>query len=150
VRRYLAAFGPASRKDVQSFTGLQQAALKPALDRIELERHTGEDGGELLDLPGAPLPDPDAPAPPRYLPTFDPTLLVHARRTGILPEQYRPRIFSTKTPHAAPTFLVDGRVAGQWSYEDGRIVRDEFELIDTADRRALDEEGERLATLMAP
>jgi hypothetical protein len=75
---------------------------------------------------------------------------VHARRTGILPEEHRPRIFSTKTPHAAPTFLVDGKVAGQWSYEDGRVVRDEFARIDAADRRALDAEGERLATLMAP
>jgi hypothetical protein len=150
VRRYLAAFGPASRKDVQSFTGLGQAALKPALERIAPERLTDEQGGELLDLPGAPLPDPDTPAPPRYLPTFDATLLVHARRTQILPEPYRPRIFNTKTPHSKPTFLVDGAVAGTWIHEDGRIVRDEFERLDAATRRALDEEGERLATLLAP
>jgi hypothetical protein len=149
VHRYLAAFGPASRKDIQGFTGLSQAALSAALQRIETERHEDEQGGELLDVPGAPLPDPDTPAPPRYLPTFDPTLLVHARRTGILPEHYRGRIFSVKTPHSRPTFLVDGAVAGQWTFEDGRVVRDEFEPIDAARRRALDEEGERLATLLA-
>ena len=145
VRSYLAAFGPATRKDVQSFTGLSLTTLKPVLERIGPEQL--EDG--LLDLPEAPRPDPDTPAPPRYLPTFDATLLVHARRTQILPEAYRPRIFNTKTPHSKPTFLVDGAVAGTWTYEDGRVVRDEFEPLDAADRRALDEEGERLATLMA-
>ena len=150
VRRYLAAFGPASRKDVQSFTGLNQGTLKPVLERIGPERHEDEAGGELLDVPGAPLPDPATPAPPRYLPTYDATLLVHARRTGILPEPYRARIFNTKTPHSLPTFLVDGAVAGTWTYADGRVVRDEFEPLDAADRRALDEEGERLAALLAP
>jgi len=146
VRRYLAAFGPATAKDVQNFTGLSLTTLKPVFERIGPERI---DGG-LLDLPGAPRPDPDTPAPPRYIPTFDATLLVHARRTQILPEEYRPRIFNTKTPHSKPTFLVDGAVAGTWSYEDGRIVREEFARLDAADRRVLDEEGERLATLMEP
>jgi hypothetical protein len=146
VRRYLAAFGPATAKDVQGFTGLSLTTLKPVLERIAPE----ELGDGLLDLPGAPRPDPDTPAPPRYIPTFDATLLVHARRTQILPEVYRPRIFNTKTPHSKPTFLVGGAVAGTWTYEDGRVVRDEFERLDAADRRALDEEGERLATLMAP
>ena len=145
VRRYLAAFGPATRKDVQSFTGLSLTALKPILERIDPIVH---DGG-LLDVPGAPLPDPDTPAPPRYLPTFDATLLVHARRAQILPEPYRDRVFNTKTPHSKPTFLVDGAVAGTWTHHDGHIVRDEFGPIDRADRRALDEEGERLAGLLA-
>ena len=145
VRRYLAAFGPATRKDVQSFTGLSLTTLEPVLERIGPQRLDAN----LLDLHGAPRPDPDTPAPPRYLPTFDATLLVHARRTQILPEAYRPRIFNTRTPHSRPTFLVDGAVAGTWAYESGRIVREEFERLDAADRRALDEEGERLATLMA-
>jgi hypothetical protein len=146
VRRYLAAFGPATRKDVQSFTGLNLTTLKPILQRIEPVQL----GDDLLDLPDAPRPDPETPAPPRFLPTFDATLLVHARRTQILPERYRDRIFNTKTPHSKPTFLVDGAVAGTWAYEHGRVVRDEFERLDAADRRGLDEEGERLATLLAP
>jgi winged helix DNA-binding protein len=91
VRRYLGGFGPATRRDVASFTGLKLGALKPVLERMELERH----GGELLDLPGAPLPDPDTPAPVRFLPVWDATLLVHARRTGLLPEELRPRVFNS-------------------------------------------------------
>ena len=83
------------------------------LDRLELRRF---DGG-LVDLPRAPLPDPETPAPPRFLPTWDATLLVHARRTGILPEEHRPKIFGIKTPHSFPTFLIDGQVAGTWRYE---------------------------------
>jgi hypothetical protein len=146
VRRYLAAFGPATAKDVQSFTGLNLRTLKAVLERIDPEPL----GDGLLDLPGAPRPDPSTPAPPRYLPTFDATLLVHARRTQILPEEYRPRIFNTRTPHSKPTFLVDGAVAGTWTVEDGGVVRDEFKRLDGATRRALDEEGERLAMLMAP
>jgi hypothetical protein len=83
----------------------------------------------------------------RLLPTWDATLLVHARRTGILPEPYRPRIFSTRTPHSFPTFLVDGAVAGTWRYEDGRVTFDAFERLDARTQRELREEGERMAAL---
>jgi hypothetical protein len=92
-----------------------------------LVRHRDEAGNELLDLPGLPLPDPGVPAPVRFIPVWDASLLVHARRTGILPEQFRPLIFNTKTPHSVDTFLVDGRVAGTWRYEDGRITLKPFE-----------------------
>ena len=71
-------------------------------------------------------------------------LLVHARRTQVLPEEYRPRIFSTKTPHSFDTFLVDGAVAGTWRFEDGRIVLDPFHGLDARRRRELEEEAERL------
>lgn len=99
-----------------------------------------------MDLPRAPLPDPETPAPVRFLPTWDATLLVHARRTGILPERYRSRIFSTKTPHSAGTFLVDGKVAGTWKYEKGRVALSPFERLDRAVQRELREESERLAS----
>ena len=141
VRRYLGGFGPASEKDVVSFTGLPLTEVRAVLGRLELRRF---DGG-LLDLPRAPLPDPETPAPPRFLPTWDATLLVHARRTGILPEEHRPKIFGIKTPHSFPTFLVDGQVAGIWRHEKGKIAVQPFGRLDTADRRALDEEAERLA-----
>jgi hypothetical protein len=149
VRRYLEGFGPAPAKDVASFTGLASPELKPALAALELSRFRGEDGEELLDLPGAPLPDPDTPAPPRFLPTFDATLLVHARRTGLLPEEHRPKLFSTKTPHSPPSFLVDGSVAGRWRHERGRIELEPFERLDAATLRALREEAERLAAFHA-
>ena len=81
----------------------------------------------------------------RFLPTFDATLLVHARRTGILPEAYRPRVFSTKTPHSVGTFLVDGAVAGTWRPERGRIVTKPFARLSRETKRELDQEAERLA-----
>jgi len=149
VRRYLAGFGPASPKDVASFTGLGAAALRPALSRLELVRFRSADGDELLDLPGQPLPDPETPAPPRFLPTWDATLLVHARRTGVLPEEHRAKLFSTKTPQSFPAFLVDGAVAGTWRHERGRIELEPFGRLDAATRRALDDEAERLVALHA-
>jgi Winged helix DNA-binding domain len=149
VRRYLAGFGPAAPKDVASFTGLAPAELRPLLDRLELRRFRTEDGEALLDLPRAPLPDPDTPAPPRFLPTWDATLLVHARRTGVLPEEHRTTIFSSRNPHSSPTFLVDGRVAGTWRHEDGAIRLDPFGRLDPAARRELREEADRLAEFHA-
>jgi hypothetical protein len=90
VRRYLAGFGPATRKDVASFTGIKLTQLKPVLEALELDTHESESGEPLLDVPGAPLPDPDTPAPVRFLPTWDATLLVHCRRAGIVREEHRP------------------------------------------------------------
>ena len=142
VRRYLAGFGPASRKDVASFTGLPLSQVTTVLDRLDHRRFD-----DLYDLPRAPLPDPDTPAPPRFLPTWDATLLVHARRTGLLPEEHRPKIFGIRTPQSFPTFLIDGRVAGTWRYEKGRIELTPFGRLDAADRRALREEADRLVEL---
>jgi hypothetical protein len=149
VRRYLGGFGPASRKDVASFTGLPPKTLAPSLERLRLRRFRDERGEELLDLPRAPLPDPDTPAPSRFLGTWEAALLVHARRTQVLPERYRPLVFNTKTPHSVPTFLLDGRVAGTWKQERGRVKIEPFEGIPRDSRRALDEEAERLSTFLA-
>lgn len=145
VRRYLGAFGPASAKDVASWTGVMPAALRPVLDRLELRRFRDERGGVLLDVPDAPLPDGDAPAPVRFLPTWDASLLVHARRTQVLPEHYRPLVFSTRTPQSVPTFLVDGRVAGTWRYEDGQVALRPFHPLPRGVRDELDEEAAALA-----
>jgi hypothetical protein len=145
VRRYLAGFGPASRKDVASFTGLPLSQVSTVLDRLDHRRFAPD----LYDLPRAPLPDPDTPAPPRFLPTWDATLLVHARRSAILPEEHRPKIFGIKTPQSFPTFLVDGQVAGTWKHDGGRIELTPFGKLDAADRRALKEEADRLAEFHA-
>lgn len=149
VRRYLGGFGPATRAEVADWAGLPVRILALTLDRLELRRFRTEDGAELLDLPGAPLPDPQTPAPVRFLPTWDASLLVHARRSGILPEPYRPRIFNTKTPHSVNTFLVDGSVAGTWRYEDGHIQIEEFAPLPRSIHRELTEEADRLAVLHA-
>jgi hypothetical protein len=147
VSRYLAGFGPASRKDVASFTGIAPAALRPLLDRLELVRFATSEGEELLDLPDQPLPDPDTPAPPRFLPTWDATLLVHARRTGILPEEHRPKIFHVRIPQSKATFTVDGAVAGTWRFDDGEIVLEPFTPLRAADEEAVRAEAARLAEL---
>jgi hypothetical protein len=149
VRSYLRGFGPATKHDVASYTGFRVGELKAVFARLELDRHATEEGSELLDVPGSPLPDPETPAPVRFLPVWDATLLVHARRTGLLPEELRPAVFSVKKPHGTPTFLVDGSVAGAWRYEDGRVTLDPWTKIDRATRRALDDEAERLAAFHA-
>jgi hypothetical protein len=149
VRRYLGAFGPAAVRDVASWAGLPPASVQRALAGMRLRRFRGEDGAELVDLPRAPLPDRDTPAPVRFLPVWDAALLVHARRTGILPEPLRPRVFSTRTPHSVGTFLVDGAVAGSWRMERGRIQLEPFVRLSREARRKLDAEAERLTAFHA-
>ena len=149
VRRYLGGFGPAAATDIAQWAGMKARDLAPALERLSLRRFRNEAGGELLDLPRAPLPDPETPAPVRFLPTWDATLLVHARRAGVLPEQHRPRIFSTKMPQSIGTFLVDGAVAGTWRFDDGRVRWEAFERLDRALVREVDDEAVRLAAFHA-
>jgi hypothetical protein len=143
VRAYLRAFGPAPWKDVASWAGVSVADLKRGAAELTLVRHRDVDGRELLDLPDAPLPDPDAPAPVRFLPHWDASLLVHARRTGVLPEAHRPKVFTSRNPFSVGTVLADGRVVAAWSVKDGRVVVDPYESVD---RRAADAiEDERAA-----
>jgi Winged helix DNA-binding domain len=140
VMAYLRAFGPAAWKDIASWAGLSVTVAKAAGARLTLVAFHDEAGQALVDLPDAPLPDPEAPAPVRFLPHWDANLLVHARRTGILPEEHRTRVFSTKKPFSVGTCLVDGRVVAGWSLVDGRIVLDPFEPIPRAVRDAVEEE----------
>jgi hypothetical protein len=149
ARRYLAAFGPAPGADVARWAGIPPVSLRRALGAPELRRFRGESGEELLDVPDAPLPDPDTPAPPRLLGTFDASLLVHARRTGFLPEEHRPRFFDTQKPQSLFPFTVDGVVRGAWRYGGGHILLDPFERLDPASMRALREEADRLAAFHA-
>jgi hypothetical protein len=144
ARRYLGGFGPAPLADVASWIGVRPTTLRPVVEGLELRRFRDEQGGELLDLPRAPLPPAETPAPVRFLPTWDAVLLVHARRTGVLPEQYRPLLFQNQNPPSLPTFLVDGRVAGAWRHDGDRIVLEPFDRLARETRRALAEEGERL------
>ena len=147
IRRYVGGFGPATVHDIASFMGVALTRLKQVVASLELRRFTDERGKELVDVPDAPLPDPDTPAPVRFLPTWDATLLVHARRTQILPEAYRPLIFHTKMPPSYPTFLVDGHVAGTWRHEKGHIELTPFGKLSRADRQALEAEAGGLAAL---
>ena len=145
VRRYLGAFGPAPPADIRNWARLDADALKRALPRMGLRRFRDERGKELVDLPRAPLPGAEAPAPARFIGTWDAMLLVHARRTGVLPEEFRPTIFNTKLPFSMHTFLLDGAVAGAWHYEDERVELQPFRKVARAERREVDDEAERLA-----
>jgi hypothetical protein len=154
LRRYLGGFGPARAADAAHWAGVDVSKMKEAAERMTLRTFRDEDGRELLDLPRAPLPSGEARAPVRLLPTWDATLLVSARRTGILPEPYRPLIFNTRTPHSVGTFLVDGSVAGSWRVErsgDRAVFRyAPFERIPAAADRELREEAAGLVRFVEP
>ena len=145
VRRYLQGFGPARPTEIADWASLDVSTTKRALERLDLRRFQDEQGKELVDLPRLPLPDADTPAPARLLPVWDATLLVHCRRTQILPERYRPRVFNVKTPHSVNTFLVDGQVAGTWRYDKGRVKLEPLGRLTKAARTELDDEADRLA-----
>jgi len=144
LRRYLAAFGPASRRDIVAWSMMHVPEIQAALDLLEpLRRFRDEFGQELLDLPRAPLPRPDVPAPVRLLPKWDNVLLAFKDRTRILPEEFRKTVIRMNGD-VAPTFLVDGIVAGTWRIEDGRVVTEPFGPLPRAARHELDEESARL------
>src|SRR5262245_14908914 len=149
LRRYLAAFGPASRADIAGFTGLPLKTIDAATDRLPLRMFRTEQGERLFDVRGAPLPPADAPAPVRFLPTFDATLLVHARRTQILPERFRPLVFNTKMPQSIGTFLVGGQVAGTWRIDGSDVTTAAFEPLPKASMRAVEHEATALAAFIA-
>ena len=149
VRRYLGAFGPASRDVIAQWAGTKPRDLGAALERLRRRRFRDEAGGELLDLPRAPLPPADTPAPVRFLPTWDAVLLVHVRRAGVLPEEHRQRIFPTTMPQSIGTFLVDGAVAGTWRYDAGRVRWESFARLDRSSAREVVAEAERLAAFHA-
>jgi hypothetical protein len=149
IARYVGAFGPATAKDVSSFTSVPVNDLRETLERVAPRRFRDEGGALLYDVPRSPLPSEDAVAPVRFLPTWDATLLVHCRRARILSEEHRPKVFSTRTPQSFPTFLVDGSVAGTWRHERGRIELDPFERLSRGVRAELEDEAERLALLHA-
>jgi winged helix DNA-binding protein len=152
LRRYLAAFGPATAADAQTWSGLRGAAeVLEAMD--DLERLDDERGRTLYDLPDAPRPDPDAPAPVRLLPEFDNLVLAHADRTRLLDDDHRPRVV-TKNLRVRATFLVDGRVAGTWKTErkgkKAALTFEPFGRLRKRDAKALAEEGEALLGFVEP
>jgi hypothetical protein len=146
VTRYLTGFGPAAKAEIANWGGVVKRDVEPALERLELRRFTAEDGTELLDLPDLPLPEADTHAPVRLLGTWDAALLAHARRSLILPEEHRSKIFNTRMPQSIGTVLVDGAVAGTWK-PDGTI--EAFDTLTAAQRRAVDDEFARLEAFCA-
>lgn len=143
ILRYLAVFGPASVADAQTWSGL--TGLRAAMERLRprLRTFRGEDGAELFDLPDAPLPDPETPAPLRFLPEYDNTLLSHADRARILAPEHKSLTFMMNGMKAA--VLLDGFVGATWKIaKEGRtavLTVDPIAPLAPADRAALEEEG---------
>ncbi|HKF75071.1 MAG TPA: winged helix DNA-binding domain-containing protein [Candidatus Dormibacteraeota bacterium] len=158
VRWHLGAFGPAGADDVAAWIGWRTGPVREAVDRLgdELGRFQDEAGRTLYDLPGAPRPDPDVPAPPRLLPGFDSALLAYAaaRRARIVPPSSRERIYVRANLQVLPTFLVDGMVAGTWSTKAGSreatLSLRPFERLGRASRDGLVDEAERLLRFSQP
>ncbi|MFJ8660884.1 winged helix DNA-binding domain-containing protein [Streptomyces sp. NPDC093795] len=152
VLRYLGAFGPASVKDMQAWCGLTR--LGEAFERLRprLLVFQDERGTELFDLPDAPRPDEDTPAPPRFLPEFDNLLLSHADRTRVVPAELRGRTWSGNQAHRV--FLLDGFLAGIWHLDEAKdrtiLTVEPFAHVTRGERAALTAEAERTLRLMTP
>ncbi|MFF9125048.1 winged helix DNA-binding domain-containing protein [Streptomyces sp. NPDC014889] len=148
VLRYLAAFGPASVRDTQTWAGLTR--LRPVFERLRPRLVTFRDDGgtELFDLPDAPRPDPDTPAPPRFLPEYDNLLLSHAERARVVPAPYRGR--NARGNQAHRTLLVDGFLAGLWKPEGDTLVIEPFGRLTRDQRRDVTAEAERMLAALHP
>ncbi|WMX44322.1 winged helix DNA-binding domain-containing protein [Streptomyces roseicoloratus] len=152
VLRYLGAFGPASVRDMQAWCGLTR--LRPAFERLRpgLLVFRDERGTELFDLPDAPRPDADTPAPARLLPEFDNLLLSHADRTRVVPAAYRSRTWTGNQAHRV--FLLDGFLAGIWHLDEGRdrtvLTVEAFGRTTRTQRAELTAEAERTLRLLGP
>jgi hypothetical protein len=143
IRRYLAAFGPATRADVSAWSGVPIRDLAPGFESLRLRPFRDESGRELLDLPRAPLANGDAPAPPRLLPRWEELLLAHKDRTRVLPDEYRKQIIAVNGD-VRQAFLVDGFVAGYWRQDRDRVVLEPFAPLPRTVWRELEDEAERL------
>ena len=149
IRRYLAAFGPATAQDVAQWAGIQRIGpVKEALERLELRTFADESGKTLHDVPRAPLPDPGTPAPARLVPRYDNLVLSHADRARILGDVAPSRIVA-KNAIVHATILVDGFVAGTWQLEKGRVRLEPFGRLPRGARGELDAEAERIEAFAA-
>lgn len=149
--RYLAAFGPASVSDFQTWSSVP---LKERIDEFRAELKEYRDGRrELFDLPEAVIADADTPAPVRYLPEYDNLLLSHQRRTRVIADEHRSRVYLPGL-RVRSTFLIDGFVAGAWKAEAKRslatLVLEPFVPLSGAERLELEEEGGRLLRFVHP
>jgi winged helix DNA-binding protein len=153
VMRYLAAFGPASVADMQNWSGLRRLDDAFAAARPKLVSFRDEKGRELFDLPRAPRPDPETPAPVRFLPEYDSLVLGHADRTRVISDEFR-RVIFTKNLQILPTFLVDGRAAGSWKIErkktSATLVATTFSRLSRRAREDLANEATELLAFAEP
>ncbi|GAA1016417.1 hypothetical protein Aple_020070 [Acrocarpospora pleiomorpha] len=143
ARRYLAAFGPAATADLRAWCGLAGLPAAVAAIREELITFRDEQGRELLDLPDAPRPDPDTPAPVRFLPAFDNALLGYHDRTRIIDTTHRGLSVA-----GARVVLIDGRVAATWTVNAGTVIVTPLRRLSQADRATVAEQGQALSSFL--
>jgi DNA glycosylase AlkZ-like len=146
VRSYLAAFGPATQEDLLRFAGVRVGDIRAGLDRLELRRFRDERGRKLIDILRGPLPDGETPAPVRFLPKWDSSILAYAppERARILPEKFRSTVIR-KNGDVLPTVLVDGFVAATWDVGTKRdLTIKPLIRLSKQQRAEIDAEGERL------
>jgi hypothetical protein len=141
VRRYLAAFGPATRTDIAEWSGLRVRDLEPVLASVR-PRFRDEQGRELYDLPRAPRPPADSRAPVRLLPRFDNLVLAHKDRTRIIADEHRGHVIDGGWVKS--TILVDGFVAGTWEIETGRVRIESFSPLPRTARLEAEDAAARL------
>jgi hypothetical protein len=147
IMRYLAAFGPSTVADAQAWSGL--SGLRPALERLRPRLRTFRDerGRELFDVPKAPLPDPDVPAAPRFLPEYDNAFLAHADRARIVSESHRKRMFVVGWGQ----LLVDGFIAARWRADpnrEGALVVQPYRRLSGLERSEIADEAVRLLAFL--
>ena len=144
LTRYLQAFGPAAVADAASWAGVPRRDSNRLQSPWSWPHIATNEALRWSIFPACKLPDADTPAPVRFLPTWDATLLVHCRRSGILPEAFRTAIFHTKIPQSVGTVLVDGSVAATWAWRDDHVEVDELAKLTAAQRRAVAREADQL------
>ncbi|WP_374772761.1 winged helix DNA-binding domain-containing protein [Streptomyces sp. NBC_01310] len=144
VRRYLAAFGPAASADLRAWCGLAGLPAAIAAIREELVTFRDERGRQLLDLPDAPRPDPDTPAPVRFLPAFDNAILGYHDRSRIIDDAHRGLSVS-----GARVVLVDGRVSATWTVDAGTVTVTPLRGLTRAEQTAVTKEGQGLASFLS-
>jgi hypothetical protein len=147
VRRYLAAFGPASVKDIATWSGL--TGVHEIVERLRSSLRTfhDENGVELFDVPDAPLADPAAPAPVRFLAEYDNVFLSHADRSRIVDPNNRPQ-FGSWEGRFFRMVLVGGFIRAVWRHEDGDVVVKPVRRLSKKDASAVEAEGRRLAAFI--
>ncbi|MFG3053017.1 winged helix DNA-binding domain-containing protein [Kitasatospora sp. NPDC048239] len=150
ARRYLEGFGPASVADVAQFALVQRTRARKALAALadDLEHLEGPNSEELFDIPGAPRPAEDTPAPPRLMAMWDSVLLAYADRSRLIPPEYRPLVIR-KNGDVLPTLLVDGHVAGVWRPTEQGIEAAAFHDLPDGTWTQLATEAHSLTTLLA-
>ena len=149
VLRYLAAYGPASVHDIQAWSGLSRLREVTERLRTRLRTFTGPDGGQLLDLPDAPRPSPDVPAPPRFLPEYDNLLLSYAERRRVIPHR-RPVLLPPGNGATGGTLLVDGCWQADWKIVQGTLEVRPFIRLSATQTEAIAAEGKRLLDFAGP